>query len=163
VRKSLIAAGVGILLLLVFMIVYYRLPGVVACLSLLIYGAMLLAIFNAFSSQLSLTLTGIAAFFHSHGMAVDANVLIFERMKEELRAGRSLQASVESASREQVGHPGSNITTLIACLILFWLGRHVWRVHGARIRTDVGPRCRGQHSQPSSSAERSFALSYPEE
>jgi len=123
VRKSLIAAGVGILLLLVFMIVYYRLPGVVACLSLLIYGAMLLAIFSTFSSQLTLTLPGIAAFILSLGMAVDANVLIFERLKEELRAGRSLQAAVEIGfARAWSAIRDSNITTLIACLILFWLG-----------------------------------------
>ena len=123
VRKSLIAASVGILLLLIFMVAYYRFPGAVACLSLGIYGAILLALFNVFSDQLTLTLPGIAAFILSLGMAVDANVLIFERLKEELRAGRSLQAAVEigftkawSAIRD------SNITTLIACLILFWLG-----------------------------------------
>ena len=123
VRKSLIAAGVGILLLLIFMVVYYRLPGVIACLSLLIYGAILLAIFSTFSSQLTLTLPGIAAFILSLGMAVDANVLIFERLKEELRAGRSLQAAVEIGfARAWSAIRDSNITTLIACLILFWLG-----------------------------------------
>ena len=141
VRKSLIAAGVGILLLLVFMIVYYRLPGVVACLSLLIYGAMLLAIFNAFSSQLTLTLPGIAAFILSLGMAVDANVLIFERMKEELRAGRSLQASVEIGfTRAWSAIRDSNITTLIACLILFWLGGTfgAFMVRGFALTLSVG-------------------------
>ena len=123
VRKSLIAAGVGLLLLFVLMIVYYRLPGVVACVSLSIYGAILLALFNVFSAQLTLTLPGIAAFILSLGMAVDANVLIFERVKDELRVGRTLAASVEigfdkawSAIRD------SNITTFIACVILFWLG-----------------------------------------
>ncbi len=123
IRKSLIAAGVGVLLLLIFMVVYYRLPGVVACISLLIYGAMLLAIFSTFSSQLTLTLPGIAAFILSLGMAVDANVLIFERLKEELRAGRSLQAAVEIGfARAWSAIRDSNITTLIACMILFWLG-----------------------------------------
>jgi len=123
VRKSLMAAGVGILLLLVFMVMYYRLPGIIACLSLLIYGAILLAIFSTFSSQLTLTLPGIAAFILSLGMAVDANVLIFERLKEELRAGRSLQAAVEIGfARAWSAIRDSNITTLIACLILFWLG-----------------------------------------
>ena len=123
VRKSLIAAGVGLLLLFVLMIVYYRLPGVIACVSLSIYGAILLALFNVFSAQLTLTLPGIAAFILSLGMAVDANVLIFERVKDELRVGRTLAASVEigfdkawSAIRD------SNITTFIACVILFWLG-----------------------------------------
>ncbi len=123
IQKSLIAAGVGILLLLIFMIVYYRFPGAVACVSLLIYGGMLLALFNIFSSSLTLTLPGIAAFILSLGMAVDANVLIFERMKEELRAGRTLQAAVEIGfTRAWSAIRDSNITTLIACLILFWLG-----------------------------------------
>lgn len=123
VRKSLIAAGVGILLLLIFMVIYYRLPGIVACVSLLIYGTMLLAIFSTFSAQLTLTLPGIAAFILSLGMAVDANVLIFERLKEELRAGRTLQGAVEIGfARAWSAIRDSNITTLIACAILFWLG-----------------------------------------
>jgi preprotein translocase subunit SecD len=123
IRKSLIAAGVGILLLFIFMIVYYRFPGAVACVSLAIYGLILLAIFNLFSSSLTLTLPGIAAFILSLGMAVDANVLIFERMKEELRAGRSLQTAVEIGfARAWSAIRDSNITTLIACVILFWLG-----------------------------------------
>ncbi len=123
IRKSLIAAGIGILLLLIFMVVYYRLPGAVACVSLLFYGAILLALFNVFSASLTLTLPGIAAFILSLGMAVDANVLIFERLKEELRAGRSLQAAVEIGfTRAWSAIRDSNITTLIACLILFWLG-----------------------------------------
>ncbi len=123
IRQSLIAAGVGLFLLLTFMLVYYRFPGAIACLSLGIYGAILLAIFNTFSSYLTLTLPGIAAFILSLGMAVDANVLIFERVKEELRAGRALQAAVEIGfTRAWSAIRDSNITTLIACLILFWLG-----------------------------------------
>ncbi len=123
IRKSLLAAGVGLLMLLVLMIVYYRVPGIVACVSLAIYGAMLLAIFNVFSSQLTLTLPGIAAFILSLGMAVDANVLIFERVKEELRAGRTLAAAVEIGfDRAWSAIRDSNITTFIACIILFWLG-----------------------------------------
>ena len=123
VRKSLLAAGVGLLMLLILMIVYYRVPGIVACVSLGIYGAMLLAIFNAFSAQLTLTLPGIAAFILSLGMAVDANVLIFERVKEELRAGRALAAAVEIGfDRAWSAIRDSNITTFIACIILFWLG-----------------------------------------
>jgi len=123
VRKSLIAAGVGLLLLFVLMIVYYRMPGVIACISLSIYGAIMLAIFNVFSAQLTLTLPGIAAFILSLGMAVDANVLIFERLKDELRTGRTLAASVEIGfQRAWSAIRDSNITTLIACLILFWLG-----------------------------------------
>jgi preprotein translocase subunit SecD len=121
IRKSIVAAGVGIVLLLLFMILYYRLPGLVACLSLGIYGVVLLAIFKLW--PVTLTLPGIAGFILSVGMAVDANVLIFERTKEELRGGRSLAAAVEAGfNRAWTAIRDSNITTFIACIILFWLG-----------------------------------------
>jgi len=121
IRKSIMAAGIGIVLLLVFMLVYYRLPGLVACLSLGIYGVVLLAIFKLV--PVTLTLPGVAGFILSLGMAVDANVLIFERIKEELRGGRSLAAAVEAGfNRAWTAIRDSNITTFIACLILFWLG-----------------------------------------
>jgi len=121
IRKSITAAVIGIVLLLVFMLVYYRLPGLVACLSLGIYGVVLLAIFKLV--PVTLTLPGIAGFILSLGMAVDANVLIFERTKEELRGGRSLGAAVEAGfNRAWTAIRDSNITTFIACLILFWLG-----------------------------------------
>ena len=87
IQKSIMAAGIGIVLLVIFMILYYRLPGLVACLSLGVYGAVLLAIFKLV--PITVTLPGVAGFVVSLGMAVDANVLIFERTKEELRAGRS--------------------------------------------------------------------------
>jgi len=123
VNKSILAAEIGVILLLLFMLVYYRLPGLVACLSLAIYGVFLLTIFNFFSAYLTLTLPGIAAFILSLGMAVDANVLIFERLKEELRAGRTLGAAVEAGfDRAWTAIRDSNITTFIACIILFWLG-----------------------------------------
>jgi len=103
------------------MIAYYRLPGVVACLSLAVYGAVLLAIFKLI--PITLTLPGLAGFIVSLGMAVDANVLIFERMKEELRGGRSLAAAAEAGfSRAWTAIRDSNITTFIACIVLFWLG-----------------------------------------
>jgi preprotein translocase subunit SecD len=121
IRKSLLAAAIGIALLLLFMLVYYRLPGLVACLSLGIYGVVLLAIFKLV--PVTLTLPGVAGFILSLGMAVDANVLIFERIKEELRTGRSLAAAVEAGfNRAWPAIRDSNITTFIACLILFWLG-----------------------------------------
>ncbi len=121
ITKSLTAAIIGIVLLLIFMLVYYRLPGLVACLSLGIYGVVLLAIFKLV--PVTLTLPGVAGFILSLGMAVDANVLIFERTKEELRGGRSLGAAVEAGfSRAWTAIRDSNITTFIACLILFWLG-----------------------------------------
>ncbi len=121
IQKSLVAAAIGIALLLLFMVLYYRLPGLVACLSLGIYGVVLLAIFKLI--PVTLTLPGVAGFILSLGMAVDANVLIFERMKEELRAGRSLGAAVETGfDRAWTAIRDSNITTFIACIILFWLG-----------------------------------------
>lgn len=123
IKKSILAAEIGVVLLLLFMLLYYRLPGLVACLSLGIYGVFLLAIFNLFSAYLTLTLPGIAAFILSLGMAVDANVLIFERLKEELRTGRTLGAAVEAGfDRAWTAIRDSNITTFIACIILFWLG-----------------------------------------
>jgi len=123
IRQSILAAAIGIILLSLFMLLYYRLLGLIACCSLGMYGVFLLAIFNLFSSQLTLTLPGIAGFILSLGMAVDANVLIFERMKEELRGGRSLGAAAETGfNRAWTAIRDSNITTFIACLILFWLG-----------------------------------------
>jgi len=123
VRKSILAAEIGLILLLLFMFLYYRLPGLVACVSLGIYGIVLLAIFKLFHANLTLTLPGIAAAILSLGMAVDANILIFERLKEELRAGRTLGAAVEAGfNRAWPAIRDSNITTFIACIILFWLG-----------------------------------------
>lgn len=121
IRKSIVAAGIGIALLLLFMLVYYRLPGLIACLSLGIYGVVLLSIFKLL--PVTLTLPGIAGFILSLGMAVDANILIFERIKEEMRGGRSLAAAVEAGfNRAWTAIRDSNITTFIACFILFWLG-----------------------------------------
>lgn len=128
IKKSITAAGIGIVLLLLFMLVYYRLPGLVACLSLGIYGVVLLAIFKLV--PITLTLPGVAGFILSLGMAVDANVLIFERTKEELRGGRSLAAAVEAGfNRAWTAIRDSNITTFIACLVLTWLGSQL----GARM------------------------------
>jgi preprotein translocase subunit SecD len=121
IEKSIRAAGIGIVLLVIFMLVYYRLLGLVACLSLGVYGVVLLAIFKLV--PVTLTLPGIAGFILSLGMAVDANVLIFERIKEELRGGRSLAAATEAGfNRAWTAIRDSNITTFIACFILFWLG-----------------------------------------
>ncbi len=121
IQKSIMAAVIGVVLLVIFMVVYYRFPGLVACLSLGIYGVVFLAIFKLV--PITLTLPGIAGFVVSLGMAVDANVLIFERMKEELRGGRSLAATVEAGfNRAWLAIRDSNITTFIACIILIWLG-----------------------------------------
>jgi preprotein translocase subunit SecD len=139
VQKSVLAAVIGIALLLIFMLVYYRLPGLVACLSLGIYGVVLLAIFKLV--PVTLTLPGVAGFILSLGMAVDANVLIFERIKEELRGGRSLAAAVEAGfNRAWTAIRDSNITTFIACFVLFWLGGQLgaFMVRGFALTLFVG-------------------------
>ena len=121
VRLSLTAGIVGIVLVMLFMIAYYRVPGLVASLSLIFYGAMVLALFKLI--PVTLTLAGIGGFVLSIGMAVDANVLIFERMKEEFRAGQTLGAAVEAGfERAWSAIRDSNVTTFIVCLILYWVG-----------------------------------------
>ncbi|MBF2005598.1 MAG: protein translocase subunit SecD [Chlorogloeopsis fritschii C42_A2020_084] len=119
---SSIWAGVGgLVLVLIFMVVYYRLPGLIADLSLVIYALLCWACFILLG--VTLTLPGIAGFILSIGMAVDANVLIFERTREELRAGKSLYRSVESGFyRAFSSILDSNVTTWIACAALFFLG-----------------------------------------
>lgn len=120
-KKSLLAGEIGIALTLLLMLLYYRLPGLLADIALLIYGVLMLAIFKVV--PVTLTLAGIAGFLISIGMAVDANVLIFERLKEELRAGRTLGAAVEAGfERAWSAIFDSNITTLIACGVLYWFG-----------------------------------------
>jgi preprotein translocase subunit SecD len=121
INKSITAGIIGIILLVIFMVAYYRLPGLLACAALGIYASLILMIFKIY--PVTLTLPGIAAFILSLGMAVDANVLIFERMKEELRGGRTLGASVERGfNRAWSAIRDSNITTFIACAILWWFG-----------------------------------------
>lgn len=121
IRSSIIAGIAGLILVLIFMGVYYRLPGLIADLSLLIYALLSLAAFAIVG--VTLTLPGIAGFILSIGMAVDANVLIFERTREEIRAGNTLYRSVEAGFyRAFSSILDSNVTTLIACGALFWLG-----------------------------------------
>jgi preprotein translocase subunit SecD len=121
IKKSLLAAEIGIAAVVLFMIFYYRLPGFIACLALGIYGVVILAIFKLI--PVTLTLPGIGGFIVSFGMAVDANVLIFERMREELRAGRSLAAAIEAGfNRAWTAIRDSNLTTFIACGVLYWMG-----------------------------------------
>ena len=120
-QKSLVAGIVGLALVLIFMMVYYRLPGAVASLALIIYALLVLMLFKLI--PVTLTLAGIAALVLSIGMAVDANILIFERMREELRAGKSLGAAVEAGfSRAWPAIRDSNISTFITCAILYWFG-----------------------------------------
>jgi preprotein translocase subunit SecD len=120
-RKSLTAGLIGIACVALFMIVYYRLPGLVATVALGIYAAILLAIFKLV--PITLTLPGIAGFVISTGMAVDANVLIFERMKEELKRGLTINKAVqEGFHRAWPSIRDSNMSTFITCIILYWFG-----------------------------------------
>lgn len=121
IQRSIYAAIGGLILVLIFMIVYYRLPGLIADVSLVIYSLLTWASFALLG--VTLTLPGIAGFILSIGMAVDANVLIFERTREELQAGKSLYRSVESGFyRAFSSILDSNVTTWIACGALFWFG-----------------------------------------
>ncbi|MGI4789511.1 MAG: protein translocase subunit SecD [Janthinobacterium lividum] len=129
VTKSLIAGGVGLALVLLFMLAYYRLPGLLADIALLIYALFTLTIFKGGMNWLfpglvvTLTLPGIAGFILSIGMAVDANILIFERLKEELRSGKALRPAIDSAfKRAFTAIRDSNICTCITCIVLLTLG-----------------------------------------
>ena len=121
VRKSLVAGIIGVSVVALFMGLYYRLPGLIAVVALAVYGVITFALFILI--PVTLTLPGIAGFVLSVGVAVDANILIFERLKEELRAGRSLRQAVDAGfSRAWPSIRDSNISTLITCAILFWFG-----------------------------------------
>ncbi len=121
VTKSLLAGQVGLLMVLLFMVVIYRLPGLLACLALVIYVALNVTVFKLI--PVTLTLPGIAGFILSIGMAVDANILIFERLREELRTGRSVRNAVRSGfNRAWPAIRDGNISTLISCAVLFWFG-----------------------------------------
>jgi preprotein translocase subunit SecD len=119
--ETLFGGAIGILLVFLFMLIYYRLPGLVADGALLYYTLVVLAIFRLI--PVTLTLAGIAGFVLSVGMAVDANILIFERTKEELRLGKSLPAAIEAGfSRAWNSILDSNVSSLITAFILFWFG-----------------------------------------
>ena len=121
VRSSLVAGILGMIGVLLFMLLIYRLPGLLASVALIFYIAFNVAIFKLI--PVTLTLAGIAGFILSIGMAVDANILIFERMKEELRGGRSIRAAVEAGfSRAWPAIRDGNLSTLISCAVLFWFG-----------------------------------------
>jgi len=121
INKSIVAGIIGLSLVVFFMVVYFRLPGVLASIALVIYSILALALFKLV--PVTLTLAGIAGFILSIGMAVDANVLIFSRMKEELRTGKTLGAAVEAGfDHAWLSIRDSNISTLITCAILFWFG-----------------------------------------
>ena len=121
VQRSLIAGMIGVLAVMIFMVSLYRIPGLIADAALIIYIILNLAIYKIV--PVTLTLAGMAGFILSIGMAVDANILIFERMKEELRAGRSPRLAVEAGfSRAWSAILDSHVTTIISCLVLFTFG-----------------------------------------
>ena len=122
IDRSLVAGIVGLAVVAIFMILYYRLPGVLSVIALLIYTAISFALFKVI--PVTLTLPGIAGFILSIGMAVDANVLIFARLKEELRSGRSLSQAIEAGfDHAWPSIRDSNISTMITCAILYWFGQ----------------------------------------
>ena len=135
IQKSKVAGAIGLALVMIFMILYYRAPGVISCIALMIYSIIVFAIFKII--PVTLTLAGIAGFVLSIGMAVDANILIFERTKEELRAGRSLFTAINSGfERAFTSIFDSNMTTIITCAILYALGTGV--VKGFALTLAIG-------------------------
>jgi preprotein translocase subunit SecD len=123
-QEGLKAGLLGIILVMLFMIMFYRMNGIVAALSLAIYAVVVLSIFKLI--PVILTLSGMAAFILSLGFAVDANVLIFERIKEEIRGGRSLGSAIEIGfNRAWPAIRDGNLTTMIIAAILFWFGERL--------------------------------------
>jgi SecD/SecF fusion protein len=135
VTLSLIAGGIGLLIVVIFMIGYYRFPGLLATIALFVYAAIVLALFKLI--PVTLSLAGLAGFVLSVGMAVDANVLIFERTRDELRHGRSVPLAVETGFRRAFpAIRDSNISTLITCAILAFFGTDV--IRGFAITLAIG-------------------------
>ena len=124
IAKSKIAGALGLGFVMIFMVAFYRAPGMIANVALMIYGLILFALFKAI--PVTLTLAGIAGFILSVGMAVDANILIFERTKEELKAGRTLFTAINSGfDRAWTSIFDSNMTTIITCAILYCCGTSI--------------------------------------
>ena len=132
-RKSLTAGIAGLLLVLLFMVLYYRVAGFIAAFSLILYTAIVLTLFKLI--PVTLTLAGLAGFILSIGMAVDANILIFERTKEELRLGRTLLSSINIGfNRAWTAIRDASISTLITSAVLIWFGQRL----GATTLAGVG-------------------------
>jgi preprotein translocase subunit SecD len=121
ITKSVVATAIGLGIVILFMLLYYRLPGLLADIALLVYATISFALFKLIGVTLSLA--GIAGFTLSIGMAVDANVLIFERIKEELRAGRLLNSAIDIGwKRAWPSIRDSNISTMLTCCVLYFFG-----------------------------------------
>ncbi len=134
-QKSMVAGLLGFVAIFLFMLIFYRLPGVIAAVALLIYALISLTIFKMLS--VTLTLAGIAGFILSIGMAVDANILIFERIKEELRAGKDIRQGLQDGfSRAWLSIRDSNVSTLITTFILGYFGTSI--VRGFAITLAIG-------------------------
>lgn len=132
---SLMAAGIGIVLILIFMLLVYRLPGLIADISLVAYVAIITFLMTWF--RINLSLPGIAGIILSVGMAVDANVIIFARMKEELSAGRTIKAAVKAGfDRAFIAILDANVTTLIAAVVLYYFGTGT--IQGFAITLGIG-------------------------
>lgn len=123
VRTSLLAGVIGLILVFIFMIAYYRLPGAVASLALVMYTSLIIVLISAFKEVITLTLPGIAGIILGIGMAVDANCIIFARIREEIGSGRSVQSAIEAGfSKAFSAILDGNVTTLIAAAVLWFLG-----------------------------------------
>jgi len=135
VTKSIVAGLLGLLMVLLFMLVYYRLPGLVAAVALVMYALIALAVYIVV--PVTLTLAGIAGFIISIGMAIDANILIFERMKEEIREGKTVIAAIDAGfARAWTSIRDSNVSTLITCVILYYFGSGL--IRGFAVTLGIG-------------------------
>ncbi len=133
--KSLFAGEIAVILIFIFMVLYYRLPGLLSVFSLCLYIAITLALFKLIGVTLSLS--GITGFILSIGIAIDANILIFERLKEELRQGKSLKIAIEEGfARAWTSIRDGNLSTLITCVLLIWLGTSF--VKGFAVTLSIG-------------------------
>ncbi|ALS27026.1 protein translocase subunit SecD [Paenibacillus cisolokensis] len=120
-EKTVQAGIIGTLIILVFLVILYRLPGVVACISLITYTWLLIIVYNLMNA--TLTLPGIAAFVLGIGMAVDANIITAERIKEEIRSGKSLLSSLKAGSKSSFRTiMDANVTSIISSLVLYYIG-----------------------------------------
>jgi protein-export membrane protein SecD len=135
IQKSLIAGVMGLILLSMFMIIYYRMQGVVAVAALFIYSCIVLSIFKFI--PVTLTLSGVAGFILSIGIAVDANILIFERVKEELRKGKTVSIAIEEGfARAWSSIFDSNVSTIITCIVLAYFGTSI--IEGFAVTLGIG-------------------------
>jgi len=123
VRTSLLAGGIGLVLVFLFMICYYRVPGIIASVALLMYTGLVIVLISAFKEEITLTLPGIAGIILGIGMAVDANCIIFARIREEIGHGKTVEEAISAGFAKAFSAIlDGNVTTLIAAGVLFFLG-----------------------------------------